>query len=132
MIGNPADQSSSGARASCSGMVRVLREGNGLPVNSFTSRSLISLYDACGVSSLSACARRNRSDVLVSCWVMNSKSAVELSSGYSHTLHGQGPGLQPSGCATASGSERMQTFMLNPSEDPPFIVDRSIRSLPLA
>src|SRR6185369_5191092 len=70
MIGKPADQSSSGARESCSGMVSVFSDGNGRPVNSLTSRSFISLYDAWGVSSLSACARRNRSDVLVSCWAI--------------------------------------------------------------
>src|SRR6476660_2491093 len=94
IIGSPADQSSSGARASCSGMVRVVRDGNGLPANSFTSWSLISLYEARGLSSLSACARRKRSEVLVSSLAINSKTTVEIVVNYSHTLHGRSPGLQ--------------------------------------
>src|SRR5687767_4249253 len=59
--GRPAVQSSSGARASCSGIVRLYVGGNGPPENSRTSCVERSLYDVCAFSLRIACARRKRS-----------------------------------------------------------------------
>src|SRR6185503_18838763 len=59
--GRPAVQSSSGARASCSGIVRLYVGGNGPPENSRTSCLERSLYDNCAFSLRIACARRKRS-----------------------------------------------------------------------
>jgi hypothetical protein len=54
----PADQSSSGARASCSGMDRVRMGGIDAPRYSPTSRDLKSFIERPAFSASSACARR--------------------------------------------------------------------------
>src|SRR5437588_837181 len=78
--GRPAVQSSSGARESCSGMVRLLSGGIGEPLNSSKRRRRKSLSDTPSFSRASAIARRKMSDTLACSLDIGSQSLFAGSS----------------------------------------------------